>query len=145
MKLDEIRELMLLMDQSSISELEVQNDNYRLSLRKGNGSAVDKAAAAAPVNLPPALSSERVGLERDNITEVLAPMVGTFYAAPSPDSPPYVQPGEHVGPGQTLCILEAMKLMNEIKTEFAGTIIEIMVDNAEAVEYGQVLFLIEKD
>ncbi len=145
MKLDEIRELMLLMDQSSISELEVQNDNYKLSLRKGSGLAVDKVAAAAPVNLPPALSSEVVKLERDNITEVLAPMVGTFYAAPSPDSPPYVQPGDHVSPGQTLCILEAMKLMNEIKTEFAGTVIEIMVDNAEAVEYGQVLFLIEKD
>lgn len=145
MKLDEIRELILLMDQSSISELEVQKDAYRLSLRKGNGPAIDKATTAVPVNVPPALSSETAKVERDNITEVLAPMVGTFYAAPSPDSPPYVQPGDHVSPGQTLCILEAMKLMNEIKTEFAGTIIEIMVDNAEAVEYGQVLFLIEKD
>jgi len=145
MKIDEIRELILLMDQSSISELEVQKDAYRLSLRKGNGPAIDKAATAAPMNLPPALSSEAAKLEQDNFTEILAPMVGTFYAAPSPDSPPYVQPGDHVSPGQTLCILEAMKLMNEIKTEFAGTIIEIMVDNAEAVEYGQVLFLIEKD
>ncbi|MDD2510246.1 MAG: acetyl-CoA carboxylase biotin carboxyl carrier protein [Syntrophomonas sp.] len=145
MKLDEIRELILLMDQSSISELEVQKDDYRLSLRKANEQTADKCTTVAPVNLPPALSSETAKVERVNITEVLAPMVGTFYAAPSPDSPPYVQVGDHVGPGQTLCILEAMKLMNEIKTEFAGTIIEIMVDNAEAVEYGQVLFLIEKD
>jgi len=83
--------------------------------------------------------------EGEDIAEILSPMVGTFYAAPSPDSEPYVKAGDHVEPGQTLCILEAMKLMNEIKTEFAGTIIDIVVENGQAVEYGQTLFLIAKD
>ncbi len=145
MRLDEIKELILMLDQSSISELELQKDAYKLSLRKGNSAAADRANAEQ-LNMPSAPSGGGIKpAERANITEILAPMVGTFYAAPSPDSPPYVQAGDKVNPGQTLCILEAMKLMNEIKTEFAGTIIDIMVDNAEAVEYGQVLFLIEKD
>ena len=72
-------------------------------------------------------------------------MVGTFYASPAPDAPAFVKLGDRVAQGQTLCILEAMKLMNEIKSESAGTIVDILVGNAEAVEYGQTLFLIEKD
>ena len=73
-----------------------------------------------------------------------APMVGTFYRAPSPDADPYIEVGEQVVPGKTLCIIEAMKLMNEIESEFTGTIKEILVENAQPVEYNQLLFLIEK-
>lgn len=76
--------------------------------------------------------------------EVTSPMVGTFYAAPSPDAPPYVQVGDRVEAGQTLCIVEAMKLMNEIKAETDGVIADILVDNAQPVEYGQVMILIDK-
>lgn len=82
--------------------------------------------------------------EDNNMIEVTSPMVGTFYAAPSPDAPPYVQVGDRVEAGQTLCIVEAMKLMNEIKAETDGVIADILVDNAQPVEYGQVMILIDK-
>ena len=148
MNIDEIRELILLIDQSSIAELEVQKDDYRLRLRKAASSTTETPdnTAAAAVTAPKAIAEvPGQSSEGEDIAEILSPMVGTFYAAPSPDSEPYVKAGDHVEPGQTLCILEAMKLMNEIKTEFAGTIIDIVVENGQAVEYGQTLFLIAKD
>jgi acetyl-CoA carboxylase biotin carboxyl carrier protein len=82
---------------------------------------------------------------KSNTTDVESPMVGTFYRAPAPDAPPYVEVGDHVGKGQTLCILEAMKLMNELEAEVAGKVREICIGNGEPVEYGQVLFRIEPD
>lgn len=84
-------------------------------------------------------------VEKSNLAEVTSPMVGTFYRAPAPDADPYVEVGDRVKVGQTLCILEAMKLMNELESEVAGTIAEILVENAEPVEYGQVLFRIKPD
>jgi acetyl-CoA carboxylase biotin carboxyl carrier protein len=95
-------------------------------------------AAAAP-------SEEPESAESSGLVEITSPMVGTFYRAPAPDAPPYVEPGTRVRKGQTLCILEAMKLMNELESEAAGVIREILVENAEPVEYGQVLFLVEPD
>jgi oxaloacetate decarboxylase alpha subunit len=147
MNLDELRELILLLDQTSITELEVQKDDYRLSLRKTINSEkapapVIQAVRPAAPSAPPAESKYD---DYDNIVEVLAPMVGTFYAAPAPDAEPYVRVGDRVKKGQTLCIVEAMKLMNEIKSEYDGTIVEIAVVNAEPIEFDQVLFLIEKD
>ena len=79
------------------------------------------------------------------LVDVVAPIVGTFYAAPSPDAPPFVRVGDHVRPGSVLCIIEAMKLMNEIEAETAGVVREVLVDNGQPVEYGQVLFRIEPD
>lgn len=146
MNIDEIRELILLIDQSSIAELEVQKDDYRLSLRKAAGSIKESVNENLSAKLPAPAAAENLPIQsNENIGEILSPMVGTFYAAPSPDSAPYVQTGDHVTPGQTLCILEAMKLMNEIKTEFAGNIVEILAKNGQAVEYAQPLFLIAKD
>jgi acetyl-CoA carboxylase biotin carboxyl carrier protein len=81
--------------------------------------------------------------ETDRFLEVTSPMVGTFYRAPSPDSPPYVDVGAAVGKGSVLCIIEAMKLMNELECEVEGTVARILVENAQPVEYGQVLFLID--
>jgi acetyl-CoA carboxylase biotin carboxyl carrier protein len=78
-----------------------------------------------------------------NTNEIKSPMVGTFYRAPSPEAPPYVNMGDIISPGQVVCIIEAMKLMNEIKSEVKGKIIDIQVDNAEPVEFGQVLFIVE--
>ncbi|MBM3243890.1 MAG: acetyl-CoA carboxylase biotin carboxyl carrier protein, partial [Candidatus Omnitrophica bacterium] len=75
--------------------------------------------------------------------EIKSPMVGTFYRAPSPEAPPYVEVGQNVEPGQVICIIEAMKLMNEIKAEIRGKLLEILVDNAEPIEFGQPIFLIE--
>ena len=81
--------------------------------------------------------------EKKNVIEIKAPMVGTFYRSPSPEASPYVNAGDSIEPGQVICIIEAMKLMNEIKAEVKGKIVEIQVDNAEPVEFGQVLFTIE--
>jgi biotin carboxyl carrier protein len=77
--------------------------------------------------------------------EIRSPIVGTFYRAPAPDAEPFVQVGSHVTPGTTLCIIEAMKLMNEIQSDIAGTVVKILVENGQPVEYNQVLFLIEPD
>ena len=89
---------------------------------------------------PPAAEGEG---EETGFLEVTSPMVGTFYAAPAPDAEPYVDVGQRVGPGTVLCIIEAMKLMNELESEVEGTVARIMVENAQPVEYGQVLFLID--
>jgi oxaloacetate decarboxylase alpha subunit len=140
MNLDEIRELILLLDQTSISEIEVQRDNFKISLRKNPGGS---AAFAEPVANE--RGSELANYNSAKMVEIMSPMVGTFYASPAPDAPAFAREGDHVKKGQTLCIVEAMKLMNEIKSECDGTILEIAVENAEAIEYDQLLFLIEKD
>lgn len=141
MNIDEIRELILLLDQTSVSELEVQKDDYRLALRKNRTGSEGAVNVPEPVNI----REKPVPADNDNLMEVTAPMVGTFYAAPSPEAPPYVQVGDRVEAGQTLCIVEAMKLMNEIKAEVSGVIVDVLVDNAQPVEYGQVMILIENE
>ncbi|HEX2076560.1 MAG TPA: acetyl-CoA carboxylase biotin carboxyl carrier protein, partial [Longimicrobium sp.] len=99
------------------------------------------APAAAPA---PAVGGEAAATPApSNLVEVKSPMVGTFYRSPAPEAPPYVEVGSRVARGQTLCILEAMKLMNELPAELAGTVREVCVENGEPVEYGQVLFRIE--
>ena len=143
MNIDEIRELILMLDKTSIAELELQRDDCKLSLRKTVSSGQNKTEISSSSGNP--VSGEEDTPTGENVTEVVAPMVGTFYAAPAPDAPDFVQLGDRVAPGQTLCILEAMKLMNEIKSETAGTIVDILVGNAEPVEYGQTLFRIEND
>ena len=146
MNFDEIRELILLIDQSSIMELEVERDDFKVSLRKkGSGleSSIQDQGEETALPSPSAAEGEQVSAE--DLVSVTSPMVGTFYAAPSPDAPPYVKTGDHISQGQTLCILEAMKLMNEIKSEYDGTIVEVLVENAEAVEFDQELFIIKKD
>jgi acetyl-CoA carboxylase biotin carboxyl carrier protein len=102
-------------------------------------AAPPASAAHAPAATPAAAPAAVAG----NLLEIRSPMVGTFYRAPSPEAPPYVEVGSRVSKGQTLCILEAMKLMNELEAEHAGVIREILVENSEPVEYGQPLFRIE--
>jgi oxaloacetate decarboxylase alpha subunit len=145
MNIDEIRELMLLLDQSNIADLELQKNDFKIHLRKYAAGVIPAASNPVSAVSNPVFAEPVEEILDESITEVLAPMVGTFYAAPSPDAAPYVKIGDRVEPGQTLCILEAMKLMNEIKTDFAGTIVNILVENAQPVEYGQTLFLIQKD
>ncbi len=138
MNIDELRELILLFDQTSIAELELQKDSLKINLRKTAGS---KAITPEPI----AAAASEPAYDAAKLVEILSPMVGTFYAAPSPDAPSFARQGDHVKKGQTLCIVEAMKLMNEIKAECDGRIVEIAVENAEPIEYNQLLFLIEKD
>ncbi len=147
MNLEEIRELIMLLDRSTISELELQKDDFRINLRKAlkpSSEPKPVPAAGAAAGLP-VLEKAEPALTDENIVSINAPMVGTFYSAPSPDAEPFAKIGDHVSKGQTLCIVEAMKLMNEIKSEYDGTIVDIAVENAEAVEYDQVMFLINKD
>lgn len=149
MNVKEIREMINLMNENNLSELEIEKDGQRIKLKRGAPQAQE--AAAAPIfierekyPLPePALAQEAKKESQANRIEIKAPMVGTFYRAPSPEAPPFVQLNQDIEPGQVICIIEAMKLMNEIKSEVKGKILEILVDNAEPVEFGQPLFLIE--
>lgn len=167
MKIDEIKELMKAMEDHELSAFDYKEGDVQLSLRRGAvneyvlstgalapGAPAAVAAAAEPiaaVSVPGAQASHgeevkqdtdaaRTELPAGNI--VKSPLVGTFYSAPSPDDAPYVAEGDTVKKGQVLGIIEAMKLMNEVESEFAGTIAEILVKNGETVEYGQPLFRI---
>ncbi|HHV76430.1 MAG TPA: acetyl-CoA carboxylase biotin carboxyl carrier protein [Syntrophothermus lipocalidus] len=150
MDIDEIRELMLLFDDTSIAELELEGPEYKLTLRKSSRSA--SSPAREPISEGETRDREPVKTPRyeelepeEDLVAVVSPMVGTFYRAPAPDAPPFVEIGDRVEPGQTLCIVEAMKLMNEIKSEVKGRVVDILVDNAHPVEYGQTMFLIAKE
>ena len=139
--LNEVRELIDLALARGLSELEVSRGETRIRIRR------EIVHAAAPVAAPPASvapsppeHAEKVGA---HLVTVEAPMVGTFYRAPSPTADPYVREGDVIKEGQVLCIIEAMKLMNEIESKVAGRISKILVENAQPVEYAQPLFLIE--
>lgn len=148
MNLDPIKELIELVSNSNIDEFELETENMKVAMRKL--SAVPRAVPAAPVAeqapAPAAAAPDGQAAPRDDdrFVQITAPMVGTFYRAPAPDAEPYVKVGDVVEVGQTLCIIEAMKLMNEIESEVRGRVTEILVENAEPVEYGQPLFVLEK-
>jgi oxaloacetate decarboxylase alpha subunit len=148
MNIKEIKEMINLMNENNLVELEIEKDGMRIRLKKTSSGT---EAYSGPI----VVERERVsgGHEKQapgplkemavNTVEIKAPMVGTFYRAPSPEAPPYAEVEQLVEPGQVICIIEAMKLMNEIKSEIKGKILEILVDNAEPVEFGQPMFLIE--
>jgi len=152
--LEFLQSLIKALDDSSLDSVEIEKEGTRIRLAKTpNGGAVatpDAQTLATPVSAsPPVQAAETTGSsaptaveapERSDLIEVPSPMVGTFYRAPSPDAPPYVEVGGRINPGDTLCVIEAMKLMNELESEVSGTIEEICVENGEPVEYGQVLF-----
>jgi len=137
-----------LMNENSLVEMEIEKDGMRIRLKKTNGAGEnysgpilierEKSAPSKTAEFPSPTEKEAV-----KTIEIKAPMVGTFYRAPSPEAPPYVEVGQVIEPGQVVCIIEAMKLMNEIKSEVRGRLIEILVDNAEPVEFGQSMFIIE--
>ncbi len=148
MNLKEIKEMLALMNENGLVELEVEKDGMRIRLKK-TASGIESTGtpiifeqprpsvvpqSQAPV--PEVKLSVKTG-------EIKAPMVGTFYRAPALEAPPFVEVGQVIEPGHVLCIIEAMKLMNEIKAEVKGKILEVLVDNAEPVEFGQPMFLIE--
>jgi acetyl-CoA carboxylase biotin carboxyl carrier protein len=160
----EIKRLIRIVEESGIDELEVSRwgRSVRIVKRPANGAEPDSATrvylntagagsagagapAVAGATTPPAVAPA-VGAtpaDRAGLAIVRAPMVGTFYRAPSPEAPAYVEPGDRVRKGQTLCILEAMKLMNEIESEFDGVVRAILAESGEPVEYGQPLFELE--
>lgn len=150
-ELKEIRKLVRLLEQSEISEIEISEKDLKIRLVKPtpsngqSGSAVPALAAspAATSSAPAPAIAEETSAQADNLKVIKSPMVGTFYAAPSPDSEPYVQIGDRIRKGQVLCIIEAMKLMNELESDYDGRIVEIHVENAQPVEFDHPLFTIE--
>jgi acetyl-CoA carboxylase biotin carboxyl carrier protein len=159
MDLREIRQLIKIVESSNIHEFELEEEGTKLRISKAAPAEMavtysvpqvqQPIPVAAPVQsgaaAPAAESAAPAEAEIDkNHYEIRSPMVGTFYRAPSPDADPYIEVGSQVSVGQTLCIVEAMKLMNEIEADVSGKVIKIMVENAQPVEYNQVLFLIEK-
>lgn len=149
MNLKEIKELMELMRQMEVSELEIERSGARVRIKTGRPQA--EPAAQAPGGSPALAASAARNAEQPAVPApqpergalVKSPIVGTFYRSASPDGPNYVEVGDVVKQGQILCIVEAMKLMNEIESEVDGRVLEVLVENARPVEYGQSLFRIE--
>lgn len=162
LKIQEIREIIKLVDQSSIGKFTYEADGTKITLKKGDGQSVGapvaqtvtEAPVAAPVAAPapapapvaaaPAKEETVAEATEDaSLHKVTSPMVGTFYAASSPEADPYVKVGDKVTPEDIVCIVEAMKLFNEIEAEVTGEIVEILVEDGQLVEYGQPLFLVK--
>ena len=149
MNLKEIKELIALMNENELMELEIERDGMKIRLRKSSSGKIETITEehAAPSVRQVIKPEDKVVEPADkarNITAIKAPMVGTFYRSASPDTKPYVEMGQTVEVGQVICIIEAMKLMNEIKSEVKGRLVEILVENARSVEYGQALFMVEQ-
>lgn len=152
--LDYLERLVQLVDESGLDTVELEHDGTMIRLAKTPEGAVVAAPpmqamhamplpAAAPAGAPAAEAAAEAPASDSNLVDITSPMVGTFYRAPAPDAPSYVDVGSSVSPGDTVCIIEAMKLMNELEAEVSGRVVEVCVENAQPVEYGQVLFRIE--
>lgn len=148
MNIKEIKEMIKLMNENALVELEIEKDGMRIKLKK-TGAGLDGSSQPIAVErekISPAQTRQISQTPEEptiKTVEIKAPMVGTFYRAPSPEAAPYIEVGQIIEPGQVICIIEAMKLMNEIKTEIKGKVLEVLVENAEPVEFGQPMFLIE--
>ncbi len=163
MKTTEIRDLIDFIAQSGLNEVDIETKELKLHVKREPDQKVMKSAApvmaapvvaappmqvpvvAAPANPPAAPKAEKPAAASAKTVDIKSPMIGTFYRASNPDSPPMVSVGDKVSKGQTVCIIEAMKLFNEIESEVSGTIVKVMVENASPVEYDQVLFVVEPD
>jgi oxaloacetate decarboxylase alpha subunit len=141
---ERIRELVRIVQETGIGEVTIEESGMRVSVRRTDDRApVEAAPEAAPLAPPDETEAPAVVPSSNGLIRVEAPMVGTFYRAPQPGAPPFVEEGQVVGAGQTLCILEAMKLMNEVKADADGIVRSILVENAQPVEFGQLLFELE--
>lgn len=162
MKTTEIRDLIDFISKSGLNEVNIETSELKLSVKREPDQKVFKstpvmapvaaapALAAAPVAVAPAASkpaaaSAEPASSGKKTVDIKSPMIGTFYRSGNPDSPPFVSVGDKVSKGQTVCIIEAMKLFNEIESEVSGTIVKVMTENASPVEYDQVLFVVEPD
>ena len=142
-----IRRLIELMKEHDLNEVDLRDGDVRVRLRKGGDTIVadTRPYMAAPVASPaaPAAPAAPAPAAADNHLVIKSPMVGTFYASPNPESPPFVKVGDHVGNDSVVCVIEAMKVFNEIPAEITGKIVACLVQNAQAVEFGQPLFKVD--
>ena len=136
----EIQELVEILAEQNLNEIEVQRGDLRIRIRRESGASV-----RAPSSTGSGQASDRGtgSVERESLLTVTSPVVGTFYRSSSPDAEPYVEEGDLVSRGQVLCLVEAMKLMNEIESEVDGRVVKVLVENEAGVEYGQPLLVIE--
>jgi acetyl-CoA carboxylase biotin carboxyl carrier protein len=155
LELKDIKELIALMRKNDLSVFKMEKDGFKITLKRGN-DLQPIIAASTPVALPagvsapiPVAPTSEGALapaapipepKNENLKEITSPMVGTFYTSPSPEAPAYVSVGSAVAEGTVVCIVEAMKVMNEIKSEISGTVVEVVAENGKSVQYGQVLF-----
>ena len=157
MDLEYVKQLLDLVEKSSVNELELEEEGNKIRITKSTPQhpapmqmympavqhqVMMPAPDAAP-NMSVAAAPSTPAVDSQKYHEIKSPIVGTFYRAPSPDAPPYVDVGSKVKQGSVLCIVEAMKLMNEIESDVSGTIVKVNIENGKPVEYGQVLFLVE--
>lgn len=147
MNIKEIKEVINLMNENNLAEIEIEKDGTRIKLRKVGTSNEVKIHGPVIKEIEDLSVEQKQEIKTQEksgkFIEIKAPMVGTFYRAPSPEAPTFVEIGQAVEAGQVICIIEAMKLMNEIKNEVRGRIAEILVENGEPVEFGQAIFLVE--
>ena len=150
MDIRKVKKLIELLEESGISEIEIAEgeESVRISRYPKPGTVTTTAAPAAPAAPPPAAAAAPAPAESLAAPvqgqQVTAPMVGTFYSGPAPGAKPFVEIGTEVKPGDTLCVIEAMKMMNQIESEFAGRVVSVLVENGSPVEFGQPLFVIEE-
>jgi acetyl-CoA carboxylase biotin carboxyl carrier protein len=151
MNLDEIRQILDMVREHELAEFELEQDGVKLRLRKGGLAPIVAQAPPALVAAPPAAAYAAAPAVPADVPEeglelavVTAPIVGTFYRSPSPESPSFVEVGTRVKKGQTLCIIEAMKLMNEIEAEHDGEVVKVYVENGQPVQYGDRLFAFKR-
>ena len=162
MDLSYVKKIIKLLSDSNVEEIEIEEEGKKIRIVKHAGNSTGNASMHGPVYVqtqqaqaPPVAPSNQPATSpsatpppeatdaRKKLHEIKSPIVGTFYKAPAPDAAPFVDVGSLIQPGSVLCIVEAMKLMNEIESDLAGKIVKVMVQNGQAVEYGQTLFLVE--
>ena len=157
---EELHRLLAILAESDIQEFRLEGGDFCLELKRNLGPSLDSITSSKTITseeiglplpqrkvetpaAPPSTPPPAVAGSRSDLVEVTAPMVGTFYRAPGPEEPPFVEIGSRISDGQTVCILEAMKLMNELESEVSGEVIEILVENGTPVEFGQVLMRVK--
>jgi acetyl-CoA carboxylase biotin carboxyl carrier protein len=158
MKTDEIRDLIEFISQTGLNEVDIETKELKLRIKREPDQkvysqatpapvAVAAAPSAAPVAVPaaPAAPKAEKPAAGKTTVDIKSPMIGTFYRSANPDSPPFASVGDKITKGQTVCIIEAMKLFNEIESEVSGTIVKVLSENSSPVEYDQVLFVVEPD
>lgn len=160
----QIQELIKLINKSNIGELSIEESDFKITIKQKKEQLTQQQPVAAPVYLQPQIAAPPVqstapvaqakeasvtsaadaaSAKPDNLITIKSPMIGTFYTKPSPDKPSFVEVGEEIIPGKVLCIIEAMKLFNEIESEVSGKVVKILVEDSSPVEYDQPLFLVE--